>query len=37
MVIGTRLKQGSMHWTVGGAIAIIALGCFKLSGRHEDF
>lgn len=37
MVIGTRLKRAGMHWTVGGANAIIALRCSKLSGRFEDF
>jgi hypothetical protein len=36
-VIGTRLKRAGMHWTVGGANAIIALRCSKLSGRFEDF
>jgi hypothetical protein len=37
VVIGTRLKRSGMHWTVGGANAIIALRCSKLSGRFEDF
>jgi len=36
-VIGTRLKRAGMHWTVRGADAIIALRCYKLSGRFEDF
>lgn len=36
-VIGKRLKQGGMHWTVLGANAIIALRCAKLSHRLEDF
>ncbi len=36
-VIGQRLKQSGMHWTVKGANSIIALrGCI-LSGRWEDF
>ncbi len=35
--IGTRCKRPGMHWTVGGADAIIALRCCKLSGRFEDF
>ena len=35
--IGARLKRASMHWTVAGANAIIALRCCKLSGRFEDF
>ena len=36
-VIGQRLKQSGMHWTVEGADAIIALRCCLLSGRYEDF
>ena len=35
--IGTRCKRPGMHWTVAGANAIIALRCYKLSGRFEDF
>lgn len=35
--IGARLKRGGMHWTLAGADAIIALRCYKLSGRFEDF
>jgi hypothetical protein len=35
--IGLRLKPGGMFWTVGGANAIIALRCARLSGRFEDF
>jgi hypothetical protein len=37
VVIGTRLKRAGIHWTVQGANAIIALRCYKLSGRFEDF
>jgi len=37
VAIGTRLKRAGMHWTVGGADAIIALRCCKLSSRFEDF
>lgn len=37
LAIGTRLKRAGMHWTVGGANAIIALRCTILSGRFEDF
>lgn len=37
VVIGTRLKRTGMRWTVGGANAIIALRCSKLSARFEDF
>ena len=36
-VIGARVKQSGMHWTVKGANAIIALRCSKLSGRFDDF
>lgn len=36
-VIGLRLKQSGMRWTVKGANAIIALRCAELSGRWEDF
>lgn len=35
--IALRLKSGGMFWTVGGANAIIALRCSRLSGRFEDF
>ena len=36
-VIGSRLKQSGMFWTVRGANAIIALRCCHLSGRFEDY
>jgi hypothetical protein len=36
-VIGQRLKQSGMHWTVTGANNIIALRCSLLSNRWEDF
>jgi len=36
-VIGSRLKQSGMFWTVRGANAIIALRCNRLSGRFEDY
>lgn len=36
-VIGCRLKQSGMFWTVEGANRIIALRCCRLSGRFEDF
>lgn len=35
--IGTRLKRSGMHWSVAGADAIIALRCYMLSRRFEDF
>ncbi len=36
-VIGQRLKQSGMHWTVRGANNIINLRCCILSNRWEDF
>jgi hypothetical protein len=34
-VIGQRLKQSSMRWTVNGADAIIALRCAQVSDQWE--
>ena len=36
-VIGSRLKQSGMFWTVRGANSIIALRCRHLNGRFEDY
>ena len=36
-VIGQRLKQSGMHWSVKGANNIISLRCCLLSNRWEDF
>lgn len=36
-VIGSRLKQSGMFWTVRGANDIIALRCCRLNGRFEDY
>jgi hypothetical protein len=36
-VIGQRLKQSGMHWSVKGANSIIALRCCLLSNRWENF
>jgi hypothetical protein len=36
-VIGQRLKQSGMFWTVKGANAILALRCSHLNGRFEDY
>jgi hypothetical protein len=36
-LIGQRLKQSGMRWTVKGANAIIALRCCQASRRWEDF
>ena len=37
VAIGTRCKRAGMHWTVAGADTIIALRCYKLSHRFDDF
>ena len=36
-VIGSRLKQSGMFWTVTGANSIIALRCAHLNGRFENY
>ncbi len=36
-LIGSRLKQSGMFWTVRGANAIIALRCCHLNGHFEDY
>jgi hypothetical protein len=36
-VIGSRLKQSGMFWTVSGANAIIALRCCCISGKLEGY
>ncbi len=36
-LVGHRLKQSGMEWTVRGANAILALRCATLSNRIEDF
>ncbi len=36
-VIGSRLKQSGMFWTLRGANSIIALRCCLLNGRFEDY
>ena len=36
-VIGSRLKQSGMFWTVRGANAILALRCSHLNGHFEDY
>ncbi len=36
-LVGQRLKQSGMHWTVRGANSIIALRCCILSRLWEDF
>jgi hypothetical protein len=36
-VIGSRLKQSGMFWTVRGPNAIIALRCTRLSHKFEDY
>jgi hypothetical protein len=34
-VIGQRMKQSGMHWTVPGADAIISLRCAEASSQRE--
>lgn len=36
-VVGHRLKQSGMFWTVSGANSILALRCSHLNGRFEDY
>jgi hypothetical protein len=36
-VIGSRLKQSGMFWSVRGANAILALRCCHFNGRFEDY
>ena len=36
-VIGSRLKQSGMFWTVRGANAILALRCCHINNRFEDY
>lgn len=36
-IVGQRLKQSAMEWTVRGANAIIALRCITASRRAEDY
>jgi hypothetical protein len=37
IVVGKRLKQAGMRWTKRGANAILALRCYKLSGRLPSY
>ncbi len=36
-VVGSRLKQSGMFWTVRGANSILALRCSHLNGRFENY
>jgi hypothetical protein len=36
-IVGVRLKQSGMFWTVQGANAITALRCCRFNGRFEDY
>jgi len=36
-LIGSRCKQSGMFWSVRGANAILALRCWQLNGRFEDY
>jgi hypothetical protein len=37
IIVGKRLKQAGMRWTKRGANAILALRCYKLSGRLKGY
>lgn len=37
VIVGKRLKQSGMHWSVNGANSIIALRCCILSGRFDEY
>ncbi len=37
LAVGTRLKRAGMHWTVGGANAIMALRACRLSRRYDGY
>jgi hypothetical protein len=36
-IVGVRLKQSGMFWTVQGANAVTALRCCRFNGRFEDY
>ena len=36
-IVGQRMKQSGMEWSVRGANAIIAIRCMEASGRTEDY
>jgi hypothetical protein len=36
-IVGLKLKQSGLRWTVGGANAIIALRSCEMSGRWEQY
>jgi len=36
-VIGSRLKESGMFWTVRGANAVVAVRCCRLNGQFEDY
>lgn len=36
-IVGQRLKQSGMRWTVRGANSIISLRCCQISGQWEDY
>jgi hypothetical protein len=36
-LIGARLKQSGMFWSVAGANATIALPCCQMNNRFEDY
>ena len=37
VIFTTRFKHSAMHWSVAGANKVLALRCYKQSGRFEEF
>jgi hypothetical protein len=37
VIFTTRFKHSAMHWSVAGANKILAIRCYKQSGKFEDF
>jgi hypothetical protein len=37
VIFTSRFKHSAMHWTVAGANKILAIRCYKRSGKLEDF
>ena len=37
VIFTTRFKHSAMHWSVTGANKILAIRCYKRSGKFEDF
>ena len=37
VIFTTRFKHSAMHWSVSGANKMLAVRCYKRSGKFEDF